>query len=94
MHRYLDFLCALWPTADIALRDRNEIREAVTARLIHQVPCKDGGVLFIQPVVDGVTPVDHNINVVFEELLHIWICEEWVMAFSSCPLNVLHHMPK
>jgi hypothetical protein len=88
---HLDFLSALWSAADIAVRHWDEVREAVTARLVHQVPCKDGGVILVQPVVDGVAPVDHCINVVLEQLLHIWVCEEWVVTFSSRPLDILHH---
>ena len=68
---HLHFLCTLWSATDIAVRDRDEVGEAVTAGLIHQVPCKDGGVVLVQPVVDGVSPVHHRINVVLEQLLDI-----------------------
>lgn len=86
---HLHFLCTLWPATDIAVRHRDEVREAVTAWLIHEVPCKDGGVISVQPVVDGVTPVHHGVNVVLEELLHLRLCEEDVVAFCPRPLNIL-----
>ena len=88
---HLDFFGALGSAADIAVRHWDEIREAVTAGLIHQIPCKDGGVILVQPVIDGVTPVDHCINVVPEQLLDIWVCEERVVSLSACPLDILHH---
>lgn len=88
---HLDFLGALWSAADIAVGHRDEVREAVTARLVHEIPCKDGGVILVQPVVDGVAPVDHGINVVLEQLLHIWVCEERVVTLSTRPLDILHH---
>ena len=88
---HLDFLSALWSAADIAVRHWDEVWEAVTARLIHQIPCKDGGVVLVQPVVDGVAPVDHCINVVLKQLLDIWVCEEWVVTLSARPLDILHH---
>ena len=86
---HLHFLCTLWPATDIAVRHRNEIREAVATGLVHQVPCKDGGVISVQPVVDGVAPVHHGVDVVLEQLLHFWVCEEDIMALSTRPLNVL-----
>ncbi len=88
---HLDFLGALWSAADIAVRHGDEVGEAVTARLIHQIPCKDGGIILIQPVVDGVAPVDHCINVILEQLLHIWVCEERVVTLSARPLDILRH---
>ena len=88
---HLDFFGTLWSAADIAVRHWDEVWEAVTARLIHQIPCKDGGVVLVQPVVDGVAPVDHCMNVVLEQLLHIWVCEEWVVTLSARPLYILHH---
>ena len=85
----LHFLGTLRSAADIAVRHRNEVWEAVAAGLVHEVPCKDGGVVLVQPVVDGVAPVHHGINVVLEELLGSRVCEEHVMALGSSPLNVL-----
>ena len=87
---YLNFLCAFRSAADIAVRHWNGVWEAVTAGLIHQIPGEDCGVIFVQPVVDGVAPVDHDVNVVLKELLHIWIGKEDVIALSTGPLNVLH----
>ena len=85
----LHFLGALRPAADIAVRHRNEVWEAVTAGLVHQVPCKDGGVILVQPVVDGVASVCHGVDVVLEELPGSRVCEEDVMALGSSPLDVL-----
>ena len=68
---HLDFLCALWSATDVAVRDGDEVGEAVTAGFIHEVPCKDGGVILVQPVVDGVSPVHHCVNVVLEQLLDV-----------------------
>ena len=88
---HLDFFGALWSAADIAVRHWDEVREAVTARLVHQIPRKDGGVILVQPVVYGVAPVDHCIYVVLEQLLHIWVCEERIVTLSTRPLDILHH---
>ena len=85
----LHFLGTLRSAADIAVRTRNEVWEAIAAGLVHEVPCKDGGVILVQSVVDGVAPVHHGIHVVLEELLGAWVCEENVMALSSSPLDVL-----
>lgn len=86
---YLYFLGALRPAADIAVWHRDEVREAITAGLIHKVPCKDGWIIFVQPVVDGVAPVDHGVDVILEKLLGAWVCEEDIVTLSSRPLNVL-----
>ena len=86
---HLYFLCTFGPAADIAVRHRDGVWKAVTAGLIHQIPGKDGGVLLVQPVVDAVPPVHHSVNVALEQLLDIWVCEEDVITFSACPLDVL-----
>lgn len=85
----LHFLGTLRSAADIAVRNRNEVWEAVAAGLVHKVPCKDGGVILVQPVIDGITPVHHGNHVILEELLGAWVCEENVMALGSRPLDVL-----
>ena len=88
---HLDFLGAFWSAADITVRHWDEVGEAVTARLVHQIPRKNCGVVLVQPVVDGVAPVDHCINVVLEQAFHIWVCEERVVTLSARPLDILHH---
>lgn len=91
MQTYADlhFLGTLWPAADIAVGHRDEVWEAVAAGLIHEVPCKDGGVVLVQPVVNGVAPVHHGVDVVLEELLGPWVCEEDIMARGPSPLDIL-----
>lgn len=85
----LNFFGTLRSAADIAVRHRDEIWEAVTAGLIHEVPGKDGGVILVQPVVDGVAAVHHGVDVVLEELLDAFVCKEDIMALNAGPLNVL-----
>ena len=86
----LYFLGAFWSAADIAVRHRDEVWEAVTAGFVHEVPCKDSGVVLVQPVVDGVASVHHGVNVVSEELLSSSVRKEYIVTLGSSPLDVLH----
>ena len=78
-----------WSAADITVRNGDGVWEAIAAGLVHEVPGKDGGVVLVQAVVDGVAPACHGINVILEELLGVRVCEEGIITLSTCPLNVL-----